>query len=323
MNNPTTRWHPATSAPARPSRVLVTGGAGFIGSHLVNALVGQGHEVLVIDDLSTGLRENVNARARLIVGSITDAQLVREAIAAVDACIHLAAIASVERCNQAWAISHGVNQSAFVALLEFVARRPGGPFPVVYASSAAVYGDSCDLPIREVSPTRPLSAYGADKLGCELHARAAGTTAGLATFGLRFFNVYGAGQPPGSPYAGVISLFTERVSRGEPVTIYGDGSHSRDFVHVSDAVRSILAALGCASSEAPVCNVGTGVETSIMNLAKTLCQFVVRPVDIVLLPARAGDIARSVADVTRARQILGFEARVDLVAGLKTLISSP
>jgi UDP-glucose 4-epimerase len=265
----------------------------------------------------------VNMRARLIVGSITDARVIREAIATVDACVHLAAIASVEQCNQAWAVSHGVNQSAFVALLEFVARRPGGPIPVVYASSAAVYGDSCDLPIREVSAPRPLSAYGADKLGCELHARVAGNTAGLATFGLRFFNVYGVGQCPSSPYSGVISLFAERVLRSERVTIHGDGSQSRDFVHVSDVVRSILAALGCASSDAPVCNVGTGVETSIMDLAKTLGQFAVRPLDIVLSPARSGDIARSVADMTKTRQVLGFEARVDLAAGLKTLIQSP
>ena len=322
MNNAATGCNLAAPAGARPSRVLVTGGAGFIGSHLVNALVDRGHDVIVIDNLSTGLREDVNGRAQLIVSDITDAQVLREVLAGVDGCVHLAAIASVQQCKQAWAATHAVNQSAFVSLLELVSRRPGGPIPVVYASSAAVYGDACDFPIREASLTRPVSTYGADKLGCELHARAAGATGAVPTFGLRFFNVYGPGQSRNSQYAGVISVFSDRLSRGEPVIIYGDGGQSRDFVHISDAVSSILSALGCASNSAPICNVGTGVDTSIMTLAKTLCQFVSRSCDFTFLPARGGDIARSVADVTTARRMLGFKARIDLFSGLKTIFSS-
>jgi UDP-glucose 4-epimerase len=143
----------------------------------------------------------------LVVGSITDGQLVREAVAAVDACIHLAAIDSVGRFNEEWAGWHAVNQSAFVALLQFVARRPKGRIPLAYASSAAVYGNSTRLPICETAVARPLSGYDADKLGCESHARAAGEAGGVATFGLRFFNVYGVGQRPESPYAGVVSIF--------------------------------------------------------------------------------------------------------------------
>lgn len=158
-------------------------------------------------DLSTGLRDNVNPRALLVVGSITDGQVVREAVAAVDACVHLAAIASVGRFNEDWAGCDAVNQSAFVALLQFVARRPKGRIPLVYVSSAAVYGNSTQLPICETAVARPLSGCGADKLGCESHARAAGEAGGVATFGLRFFNVYGVGQRLESPYAGVRQHF--------------------------------------------------------------------------------------------------------------------
>ena len=231
--------------------MLVTGGAGFIGSHVVNRLVDRGDEVIVLDDLSTGLRDSVNPRALLVVGNITDGQLVREAVAAVDACVHLAAIASVGRFNEDWASCHAVNQSAFVALLQFLARRPKGRIPLVYASSAAVYGNSTQPPICETAVARPVSGYGADKLGCEAHARAAGEASGVETFGLRFFNVYGIGQRPGSPYAGVVSIFADRTLRGEPLNIYGDGSQSRDFVHVDDAVQAVLAALACTSTPGP------------------------------------------------------------------------
>jgi UDP-glucose 4-epimerase len=155
--------------------------------------------VIVIDDFSTGLRGNVNPRVRLVVGSITDGQLVRESVAAVDACIHLAAIASVGRFNEDWAGCHAINQSGFMALLQFVARRPRGRIPLAYASSAGVYGNSTRLPICETAVARPLSGYGADKLGCESHAWAAGEAGGVATFGLRFFNVYGVGHRPESP----------------------------------------------------------------------------------------------------------------------------
>jgi UDP-glucose 4-epimerase len=300
-------------------RVLVTGGAGFIGSHVVNRLVDRGDEVIVLDDLSTGLRDNVNPYAQLVVGSITDGQLVREAVAAVDACVHLAAIASVGRFNEDWAACHAVNQSAFVALLQFVARRPKGRIPLVYASSAAVYGNLTQLPICETAVARPLSGYGADKLGCESHARAAGEASGVATFGLRFFNVYGVRQRPGSRYAGVISIFVDRTLRGEPLNINGDGSQSRDFVHVDDAVQAVLAALARTSTTGPVCNVGTGVETSIVRLAKILSR-IMRPSAVpVFLPARVGDISRSVADLTLAKHLLDYEAKVELHAGLKTL----
>jgi UDP-glucose 4-epimerase len=298
-----------------PARVLVTGGAGFIGSHLVHALINRAHSVTVIDDLSTGLRENVNERANLVVGNITDFGLIRDAIAESDACIHLAAIASVERCNAARVESHQINQSAFVGLLEAIARRRGGPIPVVYASSAAVYGEASHFPTREDTPARPLSVYGADKLGCELQARAA-AAAGVPSFGLRLYNVYGAGQHLTLPYSGVISIFVDRALSGEPLTIYGDGIQVRDFIHVDDVARYIITALARASTEATVCNIGTGIGTSILDLARMLSRALHSTSGTVFKAHRQSDILRSVADISLSKKIFQFEPQIPLWNGL-------
>ncbi|MFZ3234841.1 MAG: NAD-dependent epimerase/dehydratase family protein [Stellaceae bacterium] len=302
------------------SRILVTGGAGFIGSRAVGMLVEDGRQVTVIDDLSTGSRKSVSRRADLIVGSITDADLVNSAVAQSDACIHLAAIASVQRCETAWAKSHQVNQSAFVGLLEAVARRPAGPIPVVYASSAAVYGEASELPTRENSPTRPLSLYGADKLGCELQAHAA-ARAGVPSFGLRLYNVYGRGQSRLSSYSGVISIFLEQALKGEPLTIYGDGTQARDFIHVDDAVRYILAALTRTSTKSPICNVGTGVETTILDLARTVCRTLKSSSRIRFAGRRRGDLSRSVADTSLANKIFKSAPQIPLAQGLQSLLT--
>jgi UDP-glucose 4-epimerase len=301
---------------AKRARILVTGGAGFIGSRIVGALIDRGQSVTVIDDLSTGLRESVSEHANLIVGSITDFNLIHDVIAESDACVHLAAIASVQRCNAAWAESHQVNQSAFVGLLEAVARRAEGPIPVVYASSAAVYGDTSDLPTRESAPTQPLSFYGADKLGCELQARAA-AAAGVPSFGLRLYNVYGMGQSPTSAYAGVISIFADRALRGEPLTIYGEGTQGRDFIHIDDVVRYIIAALAHASTDSPICNIGTGIETSILDLARMLCQAVKSSSRIMFDARRQGDVSRSVADTALSEKIFKNKPQIPLWRGLQ------
>jgi UDP-glucose 4-epimerase len=228
---------------------LVTGGCGFIGSHLVVALVARGDRVRVLDDLSTGRRENLPPGVELVLGDVADPAAVRVAMAGVQGCFHLAAIASVERGVREWLVTHRANLSGSITVFD-VARAEGG-VPVVYASSAAIYGDQKRLPVSEDAIPRPLSAYGADKLGSEQHALVAGQVHGVPTMGLRFFNVFGPRQDPKSPYSGVISIFCDRLSRGEPIDIFGDGSQTRDFIFVADVVAGLLAAMPAASVEAP------------------------------------------------------------------------
>ena len=307
---------------------LVTGGCGFIGSHLCTALLARGDRVRVLDDLSTGSEANLAPGATFLRGDVSDPAAVREAMAGVDACFHLAAVASVERGVREWSATHRVNLSGTVAVLEAARGQRGGTgvpgdggTPVVYASSAAVYGDHATLPLGEDAPTRPLSAYGADKLGCELHARVAGLVHGIPTFGLRFFNVFGARQDALSPYSGVISIFCERLSRGEAVDVFGDGLQTRDFVFVTDVVAALLAASRAASPAAPVLNVCTGRETSVSELATVVAELCGTPLRTRRGPTRAGEIRRSLGSPARAREALGLERPVDLRAGLAEVVA--
>jgi UDP-glucose 4-epimerase len=295
------------------ARYLVTGGCGFIGSHLVQALLAAGHGVRVLDDLSSGRREQLPGGAELLVGGILDGALLRRALAGTAGCFHLAAIASVPRSTSDWVGTHAVNQTGAIAL--FDAARGAG-LPVVYASSAAVYGTQQRLPIAEDNPTRPESAYGADKLGVELHARVAGRLFGLPTLGLRLFNVYGPRQDPASPYAGVVSIFARRLLAGEALAIRGDGQQLRDFVYVADAVRALRAAMEHASPAAPVVNVCSGQPTSILDLAETLGRLLDRRPELVFGPPQPGDIRRSLGDPAQGRALLGVSADTALEAGL-------
>jgi UDP-glucose 4-epimerase len=299
---------------------LVTGGCGFIGSHLCLALRARGDQVRVLDDLSSGTLANLAPGATLIEGDVGDPALLREALAGVDGCFHLAAIASVERGVREWSATHRVNLSATVELLE-AASRLGGRVPVVYASSAAVYGDLTSLPLQETAHVRPLSAYGADKLGCEQHARVAGVVHGLPTLGLRFFNVFGPRQDPRSPYSGVISIFCDRLTRGEPVDIFGDGEQTRDFIYVADVVAGLLAAMGLASPAAPVFNLCNGQPVSVLELATTVAALCGTRLDIRHHPARSGEIRHSLGDPKQARLALGCGDPVGLRDGLAETIS--
>lgn len=271
----------------------------------------------MLDDLSTGRRENLNPRATLMAGDIADAAVVARCMADADGVFHLAAIASVARANEAWAATHRTNLTGTIVILD-AARRANarGPIPVVYASSAAVYGDNDALPLSETVVTRPLSAYGADKLGCELHARVAGHVHGVATTGLRFFNVFGPRQDPSSPYSGVISIFCDRLRRGQNLTVYGTGLQQRDFVYVADVVRALIAAMESPATTAPVYNVCTGVAISILELAQTLGSLFGREPVFEFKAARPGDIARSLGSALAIRRALGWEPRVSLAAGL-------
>ncbi len=301
---------------------LVTGGAGFIGSHLVAALLAEGHRVRVIDDLSTGKRENLPEAVEFLEGSITDAALMHAAAAGIAGCFHLAAIASVERGIEAWLATHAVNLGGLITVFEALRSRP---VPVVYASSAAVYGDSAELPITERAAKHPLSAYGADKLGCEQHALVAHHVHGIPTLGLRFFNVYGPRQDPRSPYSGVISIFCERLRAGEPVAIFGDGAQTRDFVFVADVVAALRAAMsGIKSGDvwpAAVFNVCTGRATSVCELAETIAGLCGRRADIRFAPARKGEIRHSLGAPEAARAALGLGEPTPLRQGLAATLN--
>ena len=303
------------------STYLITGGCGFIGSHLADLLLTQGHKVRVLDNLSTGKRENLSTRAELVVGDVADRAAVGRAMTGVDGCFHLAAVASVERCNVDWIGSHRTNLTGTITVFDCArATADRAAIPVVYASSAAVYGDQPVSPLSERLPLHPLSAYGADKLGCELHARVATLIHRVPTIGLRFFNVYGPRQDPKSPYSGVISIFCNQINRGLPVTIFGDGDQVRDFVYVSDVVRALLLAMQKPHLAGSVFNVCTETPTSILQLASTIASLWRTSPTVHYARARDGDIRVSLGDSRRAAEQLKWTARVHLLAGLTDMI---
>jgi UDP-glucose 4-epimerase len=297
------------------ARYLVTGGAGFIGSHLVEALIADGHRVRVLDDLSSGKRRNIPGRAEFIRADITDANVIAAAFDGIDGCYHLAAIASIDQCNRDWLRTHRVNLSGTVNIFN-TARRRGSEVPVVYASTAAVYGNGGAEPASEDSGAVPISAYGADKRGCELHALAAGRAHGLRTVGLRFFNIYGPRQDPRSPYAGVIAIFLDKLRRGEPIDILGDGRQMRDFTYVADAVAALKAAMPAASASAPLFNVCTGKGTTVRQLAGAIADLCKTELVAYFGPARLGEIPISIGNPQRAAEMLGFSASTALARGL-------
>ncbi|MFC0389353.1 NAD-dependent epimerase/dehydratase family protein [Muricoccus vinaceus] len=292
---------------------LLTGGCGFIGSHLAEALLARGDAVRILDDLSTGKMENLRAGASFVLGDVSDPAAVRKAMDGVDGCFHLAAIASVERGVRELLATHRVNLSGTLAVFDAASPRR---LPVVYASSAAAYGDAGPLPLEETTYPRPLSAYGADKLGCEQHARAAGQVHGLPSCGLRFFNVFGPRQDPKSPYSGVISIFCDRLSRGEGIDLYGDGEQTRDFIFVADVVAALMRAMDRASPEAPVLNVCTGQPTSVRALAETIASLCDTQLEVRNQPPRLGEIRHSLGSRERAQTVLGLGMPVSLREGL-------
>ncbi len=297
---------------------LVTGGAGFIGSHVVDALLAGGHRVKVLDDLSTGRRANLAPNAELVVGCVAKAETVLAAAEGADGIFHLAAVASVARANEDWLGTHRVNLGGTIAVLE--AARRLGRVPVVYASSAAVYGAAGEAgALAEDSLVAPLSAYGADKLGSELHSRAGAVVHGVPSVGFRFFNVYGPRQDPRSPYSGVISLFAQALLEGRGLVLHGDGEQSRDFIYVGDVVTHLLAGMRHAAhhAEAAVFNACTGRECSVRSLASTMGELLQRRPVFLHGPARAGDVRRSVGDPSRAITTLGVVAHTGLAAGLE------
>jgi len=303
-------------------RYLVTGGCGFIGSHLVDTLLADGHSVRVLDNLSTGKRENLAPAAELLVGDIRDQAAVAEAFEGVDGCFHLAAESSVARCESDWLGAHAVNLTGTMMIFEQARRaRSDRPVPVVYASSAAVYGDAATGPLSEEMPAHPINAYGTDKAACELYAELAARRYGLPVIGLRLFNVYGPRQDPASIYSGVISVFCARLSRNLSIDIYGDGGQTRDFIHVSDVVAYLERAMHSLSGGAGLYNVCTGESTSIRRLAETIADLTGVSLQIRFRPARQGDIRRSAGNPARAVKHFDYRARTKLETGLRSVLS--
>jgi UDP-glucose 4-epimerase len=301
--------------------VVVTGGCGFIGSHLADALVASGNDVTILDNLSTGKKSNIPSQAKLVIGDVADAALVQKLVAEADAVFHLAAVASVEACTHDWLNSHRTNLTGTVTVLEAAAKSKKKPI-VVYASSAAVYGDNPNLPLREDAQTTPLSSYGLDKYSAEQYGRMAWHYHNVPNVGLRFFNVFGPRQDPHSPYSGVISKFVEKMLAGEPLTYFGDGEQTRDFIYVSDIVALLLAAAQNAPHGATVMNGCTGQATSLKQLVATIGEIVQRTAQTSHASPREGDIRHSLGDPERAYKLLGFKASTSLKDGLAQLINA-
>ncbi|MBM5805523.1 MAG: SDR family NAD(P)-dependent oxidoreductase [Candidatus Verstraetearchaeota archaeon] len=300
-------------------RILVTGGAGFIGSHLAEALVGRGHDVVVLDDLSTGKKENLAEALRqieFVEGDIREDGVVKKALRDIEAVAHLAALISVNESMKKPLLYHDVNSMGTLRLLQHSLKS--GVKRFVLTSSCAVYGDPAKVPTSETDPVGPLSVYAASKLSAEEYCRTYDGTGGMSVAVLRLFNVYGPRQTF-SQYSGVIMQFAERVRNGKPPVIYGDGRQTRDFIFVRDVGRFITAAIETEASG--TFNVGTGRSVTIRRLAAVVLNVMGREdLKPIFAPPRPGDIMYSEADMSRAVKELGIKPEVALKEGLRETI---
>jgi UDP-glucose 4-epimerase len=296
---------------------LVTGGAGFIGSHLVEALTKAGKRVRVLDDFSTGASQNLrdlSPAPELVEGDVADPGAVRHAVAGASVVFHLAALASVAKSLDAPDQTHRVCATGTLNVLD--AARRGGVRRVVYAASSSAYGIPVNDVQTESDPVMALSPYAAAKLAGELYAESFTTSFGLETVRLRFFNVFGPRQRADSPYSGVIALFAAALAAGRTLVVHGDGLQSRDFVYVSDVVGALRRAAEAPGTSGKVYNVGTGRRTTVLDLLGALNRLLGKNVVAGHGPARPGDVRHSCADISRARRELGFEPAVAFEEGL-------
>jgi UDP-glucose 4-epimerase len=306
---------------------LVTGGGGFIGSHIVAGLLRQGHRVRVLDDFATGAKRNLEAvqeelRAAdldfsvdVVEGSILDGDTLAAAMAGIDYVSHQAALPSVAFSLQDPVLSNRVNVEGTVCVL--IAARDAGVKRLVYAGSSSAYGDSAELPKREDHPANPLSPYAVAKLTGEYYCRLFTQLYDLETVTLRYFNVFGARQNPNSQYAAVIPKFITALLKGEPLPVFGDGQQSRDFTHIDNVVHGNILALTAPDVVGQVVNLANGSRTTLLQLIAYLEELAGRRAQVEFLPPRPGDVPHSQADVTRARRLLGYSPQVDVKEGLR------
>src|SRR6266852_3311980 len=298
-------------------RYLVTGGAGFIGSNTVDELVRRGHSVVVLDDLSSGKEDNlteVRSKITLIKGSITDLEVVQKAMHQAEYVIHLAARTSVPRSVKDPIDTNRANVDGTLNVL--VAARDNKVKRVVYAASSSAYGETATLPKTESMQPVPISPYGVAKYAGELYAYAFGRCYELETVSLRYFNIFGPRQDPDSPYSGVLSRFASAFLEDSEPVIYGDGEQTRDFTFVENAVQANLLACEAPNVSGKVFNVGTGGRTSLNKVLKALGKITGKTPEAKYEPARDGDIRDSQADISKAREYLGYDPQVDFEEGL-------
>lgn len=301
-----------------PNLCLVTGGAGFLGSHLIEALTAAGRRVRVLDDFSTGSRDNlasVRPVPEIVEGSVADPVAVAAAMAGAEVVFHLAARASVQSSIDDPAGSHRVTATGTVHVLD--AARHAGVRRVVFAASASAYGLPAGDVQKEIDPLEPLSPYAAAKLASEMYCRAFAATYGLETVRLRFFNIFGPRQRGDSPYSGVIARFVSAMTSGRTPTVHGDGLQSRDFVFVADAVQALQKAATVPGIGGRVYNVGTGKRTSVLDLVAALNRLLGTNLTPQHGPVRVGDVRHSCADITAIRRDLAYEPTVAFAEGLE------
>lgn len=301
---------------------LVTGGAGFIGSHLVRRLLELGERVRVVDDFSTGHRSNlaeVEPRCELIEGDIRDRELVQHSVQGVESVFHLAARASVPRSVQQPLAAHEVNVTGTLNLL--LAARDAGVRRFVYSSSSAAYGETPVLPKSEDMAPQPLSPYAVSKLAGEYYCSCFAHVYGLATISLRYFNVFGPRQDPDSPYAAAIPAFVSRMLRGQPPIIYGDGEQSRDFCYIDNVVEANLLAARAANLAGQVVNIACGERITLNAIVALINRQLGTNLVPRYEPPRAGDVRHSLAALDRARSVLGYEPRIMFAEGLERSIA--
>ena len=295
---------------------LVTGGAGFIGSHLAEALVGRGESVRVVDSLVTGKRQNLAhlPKVEFLHGDLADADVAREAVRGIDYVLHQAAIPSVPRSVEDPITSNRANIDASLNVL--VAARDAGVKRLVYAGSSSAYGNTPTLPKVETMAPAPLSPYALQKLVAEQYCQMFTRLYGLQTVTTRYFNVFGPRQDPSSPYSGVISIFISALCEGRRPTIYGDGEHTRDFTYVANVVDGVLRACTAENASGEVINVATSGRISLNTLFNTIRDLLGSEIEPIYAEPRAGDVKDSQADISKAKRVLGYQPSVTFEAGL-------